>query len=109
MIGKETAEHYVWGENCDGWHLVKTAGLSVIHQRMPPGTMETRHYHRKSRQFFFVLSGEAPLEIEGKREILRKHEGAEVPPGMSHQMFNESGGEVEFLIILQPPGHVDRF
>lgn len=24
MISKETAEHYVWGEICDGWHLVKT-------------------------------------------------------------------------------------
>jgi hypothetical protein len=22
-IGKLTAEHYVWGEGCDGWHLVQ--------------------------------------------------------------------------------------
>lgn len=109
MISKETAEHYVWGENCDGWHLVKAAELSVIHERMPPGTMEVRHYHQNSRQFFFVLSGAATLEIEGRREVLRRHEGAEVLPGVPHQMFNESDTEeVEFLVVSQPPSHGDR-
>lgn len=109
MISKGTAEHYVWGEKCDGWHLVKTAGLSVIHERMPPGTKEARHYHAKSRQFFFVLSGAATLEIEGKREVLRQHEGAEVSPGIPHQMFNESEQAIEFLVISQPASHGDRF
>lgn len=109
MISKETAEHYVWGENCDGWHLVKAAGLSVIHERMPPGTKESRHYHAKARQFFFVLSGAVTLEIEGKRRVLRRHEGAEVPPGVPHQMFNESEKEAEFLVVSQPASHGDRF
>jgi len=31
MISKETAEHYAWGQNCDGWHLVDSVELSVIH------------------------------------------------------------------------------
>ncbi|MDY1001048.1 cupin domain-containing protein, partial [Pantoea agglomerans] len=22
MISKENAEHYFWGDNCDGWYLV---------------------------------------------------------------------------------------
>jgi hypothetical protein len=49
-ISKLTAEHYVWGEGCDGWHLVKNSNLSVIHERMPPNTSEVKHYHEKSRQ-----------------------------------------------------------
>lgn len=109
MINNKTAEHYVWGQDCDGWHLVKTPELSVIHERMPPRAKEVRHYHAKSRQFFFVLSGAATLEIEGRREVLRKHEGAEVSPNVPHQMFNESDGEVEFLVISQPASHGDRF
>ena len=40
MINKETAEHYLWGNNCYGWHLVKQPELSVIHELMPPGTFE---------------------------------------------------------------------
>lgn len=108
MISKETAEHYVWGGICDGWHLVKTAELSVIHERMPPGASEVRHWHERARQFFFVLEGTATLEIAGKREVLRKHEGAEVPPVAPHQMFNESGAEIEFLVISQPASYGDR-
>ena len=108
MISKETAEHYVWGENCDGWHLVKSADLSVIHERMPPGTFEVRHYHTKARQFFFILSGVATLEISGKREVLQKLEGAEVAPNLPHQMFNDSDGEIEFIIVSHPPSHGDR-
>ena len=108
MISKKTAEHYVWGENCDGWHLVKGAELSVIHERMPAKTAEARHFHSKARQFFFVLSGTATLVIDGRREILQQHDGAEVPPNVPHQMFNESDDVVEFIVISQPASHGDR-
>ena len=84
MISKDKAEHHVWGEGCDGWHLVKSSGLSVIHERMPPGASEVRHFHRAARQFFFVLSGTATLEVGERMEVLRAHEGIEVPPGIPH-------------------------
>lgn len=51
-ISKQNAAHYVWGGQCDGWHLVQNDTLSIIHERMPAGTFETRHYHSTSRQFF---------------------------------------------------------
>jgi mannose-6-phosphate isomerase-like protein (cupin superfamily) len=108
MVNKETAEHYVWGRGCDGWHLVQSQELSIIQERMPPGTSEVRHHHSQARQFFFVLSGTATIEVGGKRETLRAHEGAEVPPNAPHQMFNESEAEVEFIVVSQPASHGDR-
>ncbi|OUL19651.1 cupin domain-containing protein [Nostoc sp. 106C] len=108
MINKETAEHYLWGNNCHGWHLVKQLGLSVIQEIMPPGTTEVRHYHQLSRQFFFILSGTATLEIDGSRQILSQHQGVEVTPNIPHQMLNESDRDLEFLVISQPPSHGDR-
>ena len=42
MIDRGTAEHYTWGDGCDGWHLVKGADLSVIQERMPPGARAER-------------------------------------------------------------------
>lgn len=107
-INKANAEHYLWGDQCDGWHLVKTEELSVIHERMPPGTCEVRHYHQRSRQFFFVLSGTAVLEMDGGRFDVRAQEGVEVPPGVPHQMFNDSNHDVEFLVISQPISRGDR-
>lgn len=107
-ISKAHAEHYTWGEQCDGWHLVKGQELSVIHERMPGKTAEVRHYHERSRQFFFVLRGEAVLEVAGVRHQLSLHEGVEVPPGIPHQMKNESSDDVEFLVISQPTTRGDR-
>ncbi|MFY0544103.1 cupin domain-containing protein [Brevibacillus sp. H7] len=107
-ISKHNAEHYVWGEQCDGWHLVKNGELSVIHERMPAGTSEVRHYHERSRQFFFVLSGTTVLEVNGERLELGPQEGVEVAPGVPHQMRNESDQETEFLVISQPTTRGDR-
>ncbi|HEX8141345.1 MAG TPA: cupin domain-containing protein [Pyrinomonadaceae bacterium] len=108
MISKDKVEHYVWGGVCDGWHLVKSAALSVIQERMPPGASEVRHFHRASRQFFFILSGTATLEVGGRVEVLRAHEGVEVAPGAPHRIRNESKSDVEFLVVSQPASHGDR-
>lgn len=108
MIDVSRAAHYTWGANCDGWHLVQQPGLSVIQERMPPGAAEVRHFHRHARQFFYILSGTALLEVDGQRAALRAGQGLEVAPGQPHQIFNESAEAVEFLVISQPPSHGDR-
>ena len=104
----ETAPHYRWGAGCDGWHLVRAPGLSVIQERMPPATSETRHRHSKAQQFFYVLSGEAVIEIDGVRTKLHRNEGIRVPPGAAHRMQNLAKVALEFLVTSEPPTHGDR-
>jgi mannose-6-phosphate isomerase-like protein (cupin superfamily) len=108
VIDKYHAEHYNWGENCDGWHLVKSDVLSVIQELMPPHTAEVRHFHSRSRQFFFVLSGEATIEVDGTRHTLNTQQGLEIPPGVAHQVCNDSEAELSFLVVSCPPSHGDR-
>jgi hypothetical protein len=36
-IDRSAAEHYIWGQVCEGWHLVDRADMSVIAERVPPG------------------------------------------------------------------------
>lgn len=103
-----TAPHYSWGQGCDGWHLAKADGLSVIQERMPPGTSETRHYHERARQFFYVLRGTASFELEGRVHALGPGDGIEVPPLAPHTMVNRSPGDLEFLVVSAPPSHGDR-
>ena len=107
-VSPETAEHYVWGDGCDGWHLVRSPGLSVIQERMPPGTVEQRHRHAASRQFFRVLEGALTMEVEGAVHVLAAGAGLEIAPGEAHQARNESAGDVHFLVVSQPPSHGDR-
>jgi len=108
MIHKETAEHYSWGNGCDGWRLVQRTDVSVIQERMPPGSSEIRHLHRQAWQFFFVLRGEATLEVNEKVSVLKTNYGMEVPPGVPHQIFNKSEQDLDILVISKPPSHGDR-
>jgi mannose-6-phosphate isomerase-like protein (cupin superfamily) len=103
-----TATQYEWGDGCFGWHLVQAAGLSVIEERMPPGTREVRHWHARSRQFFYVLSGTLTMEVEGARHMLGARSGIELPPGTAHQALNETDADTEFLVVSIPPSHGDR-
>jgi len=107
-IDRQTAQHYSWGNNCDGWHLVKTEALSIIEEKMPPGTSEVRHYHQKSNQFFYVLKGSLQFKIEESELTLSAGQGLHIKAGQRHQVFNRSANDAEFLVISNPPSHGDR-
>lgn len=107
-ISSNNAEHYTWGERCDGWHLVKAANLSVIQERVPPGAAELRHYHERAEQFFFILSGLATIEVGGIPHRLGVHEGLHIPAGTVHRLSNDQEKDLVFVLISTPPSHGDR-
>jgi len=102
------AEHYTWGDNCDGWHLLKTESLSVIQEKMPPGTSEQLHFHKHVQQLFYVLSGTATFEINGQVVILIAKESIHIPKMAKHCIANWSEQDLEFLVISEPKAHGDR-
>lgn len=108
VVNASNTEHYPWGEQCHGWHLLKTDAASVILEEVPPGRAEVRHYHENSRQFFFVLAGQATLELEDETFVLDPRDGLEVPPKTPHQLRNEGGDKLVFLVVSVPKSHGDR-
>ncbi len=107
-VSKANAEHYTWGQGCDGWYLVKDDQMTVIQERMPPGTAETFHMHPRSRQFFFVLAGLAVMEHGVVVTALTPATGLEIPPGVPHRLRNTGDVDLEFLVTSVPPSHADR-
>jgi mannose-6-phosphate isomerase-like protein (cupin superfamily) len=107
-VSRANAAHYAWGDACDGWPLVRTAGFSVTEERMPPGTAEVRHRHARSRQFFYVLAGVMTIEVEGIFHALVAGAGLEVPPGAAHQPRNDGETDADFLLVSEPPTLGDR-
>lgn len=108
VVSIENAEHYIWGEICDGWHLLKRDDMSIIQERVPAGSQEIIHYHPKARQFFYVLEGEGTMVFEDSQVALHKGEGLEVPPQIRHQFRNQSNADVHFLVISVPTAGGDR-
>jgi enamine deaminase RidA (YjgF/YER057c/UK114 family) len=82
--------------------------LSVIEERMPPGTAEVAHYHRRSQQFFYILGGEASFDLNGLVVRLKARQGVHVPAGVPHHISNPSKKTLEFIVISDPPSHGDR-
>jgi mannose-6-phosphate isomerase-like protein (cupin superfamily) len=108
VVSIENAEHYIWGELCDGWHLLKHDDMSVIQERVPAGGAEVMHHHKTARQFFYILEGEGVMVFEDGAMMLRKGQGIEIAPHVRHQFKNQSEVEVHFLVISVPPTRGDR-
>ena len=108
VVDIHSAPPYQWGAASQGWHLLNRPDLSVIQERVPPGDRERRHFHSTARQFFYVLQGEAVLEVDGSRFTVGSGQGLEVPPGVQHQLMNESSDVVTFLVVSSPHSHGDR-
>lgn len=104
----KNAEHYQWGNACDGWHLLKSDTLSVIQEKMPAGTFEQVHFHNKAQQLFFILSGTATFDINGEKYSVIANESIHVPKMTKHFISNSSEAELHFLVISEPKAHGDR-
>lgn len=102
------SEHYVWGEVYDGWQLLKQPDLSVIEERVPPGASEAQHFHCTARQYFFVVSGRATLEFDGREVSPGQGQGVRVPPRLVHRFMNASSDEIRLLVISAPSSRGDR-
>ncbi len=108
VVDDSNVEHYVWGGVNDGWRYVNRDDLSVIHERMSPGAKEVRHFHRKARQFFHVLSGTFSMELDGTVYEILPGQGLEIPPGAPHQAMNLSEDDVNFIVVSVPTSSGDR-
>ena len=107
-ISIENAEHYIWGQICEGWYLLKSEDMSVIQERVPPGGAEAMHYHEVARQFFYILEGQGIIAFEDREVTLNKGQGLEIPPQVKHQFKNKSNIDVHFLVISIPTTKGDR-
>jgi mannose-6-phosphate isomerase-like protein (cupin superfamily) len=108
VVSIQNAEHYIWGEICDGWHLLKRDDMSIIQERVPAGGAEVMHYHTMARQFFYILAGEGTMDFGDHQVYLQSGEGLEIPPLVEHRFRSQSSTDVHFLVISVPTTRGDR-
>jgi mannose-6-phosphate isomerase-like protein (cupin superfamily) len=107
-VNKETARHYGWGGDCEGWHFLESDSLSVIRERIPPGGGEVLHYHETAQQLFYILGGVATFEGDGDEFVVMEGEGFHVRPGVRHKIRNLGEGDLHIVVISEPKSHGDR-
>lgn len=108
IVNHTTVETYSWGAGCLGSRLLNTDFLSVKHEQMPAGAVEQLHYHEKTTQFFYVLSGEATFTVEGAEFLVTPGNGIAIHFPQKHFVANRGTEELRFLVISHPKPEVDR-
>lgn len=108
MISKQSAPSFTWRDVCDGWTLPDAADLHVVQERMPPATSELLHTHARVHQVYFVLEGEARVDLDDRSESLHPGEALVIEPMTPHRISNPSLMALEFLVISSAPPRHDR-
>ena len=83
----------------------ETTGSRRIDYRVsmyqPMAHVET-HTHKVQEQIYHVLEGEGSMEIEGKRQVVRKHDVIFIPPGVAHSIRNDGITDLVFIVVTTP-------
>ena len=83
----------------------ETAGSKLVDYRIstyqPMAYVEV-HKHKVQEQIYHVLEGEGSMEIEGKKQIVRKHDVIFIPPGLSHSIVNNGLADLTFIVVTTP-------
>ena len=83
----------------------ETAGSRLIDYRIScyqPMACVALHTHKVQEQVYHVLDGEGMMEIDGKRQVVRKHDVIYIPPGVEHAISNTGFGDLTFIVATTP-------
>jgi len=88
--------------NADFLERTGSENLGARLWRLPPGSANTLHKHIRAEEFYFVLEGTGRMRVGEETLTVPRHGGVLVGPDQLRQVFNDTDGEVLWLIIGGP-------
>ncbi len=77
---------------------------SLAEATIAVGTSTQEHYHPKSEEIYYILSGTGRMKIEGELREVGLLDAIAIPPGMRHKIWN-TGAEPLVLLCCCAPGY----
>ncbi len=75
---------------------------SLAEATLPPGAVTTRHYHPLAEEIYYILRGEALMEISGETRVVGPGDAIAIPPTAPHQIRNTGSVPLKFLCCCAP-------
>lgn len=88
--------------NADFLERTRSGNLGARLWRLPPKSANTLHKHIRSEEFYFVVEGVGRLRVGEQTLTVPQHGGVLVGPDELRQVFNDTEGEVLWLIVGAP-------
>ena len=75
---------------------------SLAEATVPPGVITQLHYHPKTEEIYYILSGSGLMEIDGQTRPVGVGDAIAIPPGCKHRIENPSQTDLVFLCCCAP-------
>jgi mannose-6-phosphate isomerase-like protein (cupin superfamily) len=75
---------------------------SLAEARVPPGATTAAHYHPKTEEIYYILSGKGQMQIGSERREVVPGDAIAIPPGQIHQITNSGSDALTFLCCCAP-------
>ena len=86
-----------------------TSHTSMFEWTLPPGFSTGRHVHRVQEETFYVLEGVCDWLIGAERIDAKPGTFVFIPPGVPHNIANNSDRVARVIMTVSPPGHEHYF
>jgi mannose-6-phosphate isomerase-like protein (cupin superfamily) len=80
----------------------KTANHSVAHIVIAPGKSSLRHFHPQAEESYYLLAGEARIEIGSEAAMLRPGRIVLIPTPQPHKIYNIGQTDLVVLVVCVP-------
>lgn len=78
------------------------ANHSLARIVIPTGKSSNLHYHKITQETYFILKGEAKMQVNGEDISLIPGQACYLEPGDVHQIRNEGEADLVFLAFCAP-------
>jgi len=83
----------------------ENAGAQLVDYRISiyqPMAHVEMHTHKVQEQIYHVLEGEGMMVMDGKEQVVRKHDVIFMPPGVAHSITNNGLVDLTFIVVTTP-------
>lgn len=78
------------------------ADHSLARIRIPSGKSSNLHFHKISKETYFIIKGEARMQVNGEKIRLVPGQACYLAPGDVHKIQNQGKEDLEFLAYCVP-------
>ncbi|HZL88160.1 MAG TPA: cupin domain-containing protein [Pirellulaceae bacterium] len=75
---------------------------SLAEARLPPGAATRPHYHARTEEIYYVLSGTGRMKIGDQERLVGPGDAVAIPPGSVHTIVNAGSETLKFLCCCAP-------
>ena len=83
--------------------VAPVANHSLAEAALPAGGQTDRHHHKVSEEMYYLVEGEALMEIDGEERAVTAGDAILIPVGSWHQITNTGSGVMRMIVTCAPP------